>query len=205
MGRIPIALLLLGTAPAFAQDNGPSFDCTKAESSAEELVCEDAELARLDHAVSARYAAAIDVINGMDSGAEDAKNKLRATQRGWIKGRDECWKASDLGDCVAFSYLRREAELVTEWMLQSPTSVVFWACDDNPANEVVTSFFDTTLPSVRFERGDTIDTGTLVTSASGSKYEGNFGRSIWIKGKEASYRDPDPDGAAFTCVIARER
>ena len=199
---LPLILAVLAT-PALSQST-PSFDCTLAESSVELMICEDAELAALDRIVAERYAAALNVIGKMDTGRQAAKDQLRAIQRGWIKGRNECWKASDVRSCVEFAYLSREAQLVTLWMLEQPTSVAFWACDGNPANEVVTSFFDTTLPSVRFERGDTVDTGALVPTGSGAKYEGNFGRSIWIKGDEASYREPDPDGSTLSCTLVKE-
>lgn len=181
----------------------PSFDCAKAGSDAETLVCADAELAALDVVLAERFAAALTAAAGLDAWAEEAVGTLKATQRGWIKGRDECWKAEDLRDCVAFAYQSRAAELVTQWMLQDPVATVFWMCDENPANEVVTMFFDTALPSVRFERGDSIDTGLLVETASGSKYEGSFGRSIWTKGDSAIYREPDPDGRAFSCTRRR--
>lgn len=62
--------------------------------------------------------------------------------------------------------------------------------------------FDTELPSVRFERGDEIDTGALTRTASGARYIGSFGREIWIKGEEATYRDPDPDGVSYRCVLS---
>ena len=203
MARTLTILGIMLAFPALAQE-GPSFDCSKAESSAEELICADPDLAALDRRVTERYAAALDAVRGLDSGAEQAEGTLRTYQRGWIKGRDECWKADDLRDCVEFSYLRREGELVAEWLLEEPTGIAFWTCDGNPANEVVTYFFDTELPSVRFERGDTIDTGSLVPTGSGSRYEGSFGRSIWIKGEEATYREPDPDGASHDCVLARQ-
>ncbi|MVA98364.1 hypothetical protein GN330_14030 [Nitratireductor sp. CAU 1489] len=190
--------LLAGGVPALAQD-GPSFDCAKAESGAEKLICGDDELAELDRLVADRFAAAVAAVKALDAGAVQAEKELHAYQRGWIKGRDECWKAGDERDCVEFSYLRRDAELVTQFMLEQPTGTTTWQCGDSSANEVVTMFFDTRLPSVRFERGDSVDTGTLVPSGSGSKYEGNFGRSISIKGDVATYRDPDPDGAEYEC------
>jgi uncharacterized protein len=194
--------LFLLTTPAFGQE-GPAFDCAKAESSAEKLVCKDSELASLDKLVADRYAAALDVIKKLDTGAASAENTLRANQRGWIKGRDECWKAADLRECVEAAYLRRECQLVARWMLEKPSGVSTWACGGNRANEVVTFFFNTKLPSVRFERGDTIDTGSLVRTASGSKYEGSFGRSIWIKGHKATYREPDPDGTTYKCTLVQ--
>jgi len=203
MLRSCVLLFIVMASPVLGQ-NGPSFDCSKAESSAEKLVCVDAELAHLDRQVSERYAATLKVVRGLDTGASEAEAKLRAIQRGWLKGRDECWKAGDLKECVEASYLRRDGDLVARWILERPTGITFWACGGNPANEVVTFFFDTDLPSVRFERGDTIDTGSLVPTGSGSKYEGSFGRSIWIMGKEATYRDADPDGTTYSCTLFRQ-
>lgn len=200
MARPTLLFATLIAAPVLAAD-GPSFDCDKAESSAETLVCTDDNLARLDRQVASRYAAALDSARGLDSGAEDAEAKLRASQRGWVSGRDECWKAEDPAACVEAAYLRRNAELVALWMLEEPTNTVFWTCDGNPANEVVTYFFDTELPAVRFERGDSVDAGALVRTASGSKYEGSFGRWIWVKGESAMYREPDPDGSQFDCIV----
>lgn len=194
-------LLVLAPLPAHAQE-GPSFDCAEAESAAETLVCEDADLAALDRLVADRYAAALSVAGGLDAGAQQAVDELRAYQRGWIKGRDDCWKASDLRACVEAAYLRREGELVAQWLLEEPTGTAFWTCGGNPSNRVVTMFFATTVPSVRFERGDSIDTGSLTPTASGSRYDGSFGRFIWIKGDEATYREPDPDGTEYQCVLS---
>lgn len=204
MNHTATALLaFLLTSPVLS-DEGPSFDCAKAESSAEQLICADDNLARLDRLVATRYAAALDAAGALDSGAAAAEAKLRATQRGWISGRNECWKETDARACVESAYLRRNAELVALWMLEKPTNVAAWACDSNPANEVVTYFYDTELPGIRFERGDTVDAGALVRTASGAKYEGSFGRSIWVKGDEAMYREADPDGSSYQCVRAQK-
>lgn len=202
--RYLVAVFCAIAAPVVAQE-GPSFDCAKAGTSAEEMVCADADLARLDRLVADRYAAAMAAARALDAGADEAEAELRAYQRGWIKGRDECWKADDQRACVEASYQRREAELVATWMLEEPTNTAFWACGGNPANEVVTMFFDTDLPSLRFERGDSIDVGVLTRTASGARYDGSFGRFIWIKGNEATYRDPDPDGTEYQCVLREER
>lgn len=192
---------ILIASPACAQD-GPSFDCSKAGSDAETLICADADLARLDRQLSNRFGEAINVARGLDAGAETAENEIRATQRGWISGRDECWKADDVRSCISDAFLRREGDLVARWMLDDPTGTSFSACGGNPANEVVTTFFDTELPSVRFERGDSVATGSLSPTASGARYDADFGRYIWIKGEEAEYREPDPDGAVYSCVLS---
>ena len=197
-------LICAALASAVVAQEGPSFDCANADGAAEDLICADPELAGLDRRLAARYAAALAAVRGLDSGAQAAEDELRATQRGWIAGRDECWKVEDLHDCVETSYLRREGALVARWMLEIPTGTAFWACGGNPANEVVTAFFATELPSVRFERRDTIETGWQVRSGSGARYASSFGREIWIKGQEARYREPDPDGTVYGCVLSRE-
>ncbi len=188
-------------ATAATAADSPSFDCAKSESATEKLVCEDAELARLDRLLAERYRQAIAAARALDVGADDAEKELRAMQRGWIKGRDDCWKAVDVRECVELLYLQREQVLVALWMLEEPTATASWACEGNEANEILTQFFDTELPSVRFERGDTVDTGSLVRTASGSRYEGSFGRSIWIKGDSALYREADPDGRTLRCTL----
>ena len=77
----------------------PSFDCTAAQSDAEQLICGDADLAMLDLRLDDRFAAAIAVAEGLDAGAEEAASTLPAYQRGWVSGRDECWKSDDLNAC----------------------------------------------------------------------------------------------------------
>ena len=134
----------------------------------------------------------------------EAEAELRAYQRGWIGGRDDCWKAEDLRACVEDAYLLREAELVALWMLDAPTRTLFWTCGGNPANEVVTMLFATERPAIRFERGDSIDAGALMPDAPADTYWGSFGRSIRIEGETARYREPDPDGTEVDCVLSGE-
>lgn len=169
-----------------AEGTQPSFDCAKAESNAEELVCADDKLAAFDRRMAERFEAAMQATGSIEVGAQEAQNNLKAMQRGWIKGRDDCWKADDLRDCVMSAYLLRENELVTQWLLQDPASVASYFCSGNRANEITIMFFDTELPSVRLERGDSIDTGSLTRTASGARYNASFGRYIWIKGDEAT-------------------
>lgn len=179
---------------------GPTFDCAKATHEAEIAICENAELAALDRRLAETYGAALAMAEGLDAGAETAVAELKAYQRGWIGGRDACWKDSDIVACISDAYLRREAELVAMWMLEEPIGTSVWMCDGGP--EVVTMFFDTPLPSARMEVGDSIDVATVTRTASGAKYEGSFGRSIWIKGNEALYREASPNDAEYGCVLA---
>jgi len=165
----------------------PSFDCGKADGSVEELICAHADLAALDQRMSRTYQNALKAAEALDAGAEDAAAELRAMQRGWIKGRNDCWKADDLKSCVESAYLDREGALVAAWLLQPAVAIVSYTCEDNPANEVTAFFFDTQKPSIRVEYGDGIKTGTLQPAASGSNYSLAFGGSFWSKGSEAIF------------------
>lgn len=76
----------------------PSFDCAKAGSAVEHLICSDAKLARLDVAMAANYKAMMASNIG-----EGARDELKSTQRDWIKARNRCADA----DCLSSSYKER--------------------------------------------------------------------------------------------------
>ena len=85
----------------------PSFDCKKAEGQIEQLVCKDATLARLDRETTRLYGLALDA----RSLPTTQKKSLIAEQRGWIKGRNDCWKADDAHACTTTTYLQRIYDL----------------------------------------------------------------------------------------------
>src|SRR5512139_1454973 len=82
---IGAGLLCLAASAASAQ--GPAFDCAKAEGEVQKLVCSDAGLAALDRTLDVAYKGAVAKAKGQMLAT------LRAEQRGWVKGSDECWKA----------------------------------------------------------------------------------------------------------------
>ena len=92
------------TQPTTTLATGPSFDCGKAESEAEKLVCSEPRLAALDRQLADEYQHAL---------AEPGTDKavLESVQRGWVSGRDDCWKADDVRRCVLESYQTRLVEL----------------------------------------------------------------------------------------------
>jgi len=85
-----ITLLMLATAGlAFSEPSLQSratFDCTKASGEIEKLICKDEGLASLDRQMAEVYAKA------MKSWPSDVAKEQRGYQRGWIKGRNDCWK-----------------------------------------------------------------------------------------------------------------
>jgi uncharacterized protein len=176
----------------------PSFDCRRARSTAEELVCGDDELARLDLRLDSVFGLAVARANAM-ADAVAAVRTLRGLQRGWVRGRDECWQAPDLGACVREAYRRRIAELEANYMLIEGVPPTFWVCEGDPTIEFVTSFYETDPPSTRIERGDRTVVGLLAPSASGARYEGPSGISFWIHGSAA--RVEWPRGTSLSCVV----
>jgi hypothetical protein len=53
-----------------------------------------------------------------------------------------------------------------------PPRTVTFTCQNNPANEVVASFFDTDPETIRLERGDRTKTLWRVGAAGAGQYEG---------------------------------
>jgi len=93
------------TAVASATPAHPSFDCSKASHEIEVLICHDAELAKLDRSLATLYARVLENTKASERSA------LKAEQRGWVKGRDDCWKSDDQRACVKGEYEYRMREL----------------------------------------------------------------------------------------------
>ena len=155
-----------------AMAEGPSFDCSKAYGSIEEMICKDAELSALDRRLAEVYAAASKIA------ASERPPVLKAEQRGWIKGRNDCWKSDDKRKCVNENYRRRIAELQARYRLVPKNGPFGYFCNDNPRDEVVVTFFQTDPPTLIAERGDQVSLMYLQPSGSGSKYQGR-NESFW--------------------------
>jgi uncharacterized protein len=167
--------IFIGTSMAV----GSSFDCGNVEAgSIEELVCKDEGLSALDRKMAEVYAAA----------SEKAVNEhppvLKAEQRGWIKGRNDCWKGDDRRMCVEDNYRLRIAELQARYGLVQGTGPVTYMCGSDPRNELVATFFPTDPPTLIAERGDQVSLMYLQPSGNGSKYQGR-NESLWEHQGEA--------------------
>jgi len=85
---------------AVAQPISPSFDCTKARSDAEHLICSDNDLASLDNALASQYHLAKSVAT--DKAAFTAQNKAE-----WLSREQSCHDKP----CLLAWYERRRAQL----------------------------------------------------------------------------------------------
>jgi uncharacterized protein len=184
--------------PAAAHAEAPTFNCAKAQGEVEKLICSDPALAALDRKLDSVYKAASAEASGK------LATQLREEQRGWVKGRNECWKANGqqtwitatwtvntVKGCVDAQYRLRTSELQAVWRLLPPKTVSY-ACQNNPANEVVANFFDSDPATMRLERGDRTKTMWRVGDPSAGKYEGQ-NVSILQQGSElkVSWLDTD--------------
>ncbi|MGL5555654.1 MAG: MliC family protein, partial [Aeromonas veronii] len=160
----------------------PSFDCTKASGSVETLICKDAGLAALDNELAALYPKAIAALS-----PEQLKTE-RAMQRGWIKGRNDCWKGQDLRQCVEDNYLLRITELqISGGQLMVPAPVNY-QCGKNVT--LSTYFYnDAKLPAavINLSEGDKQQQVLAyeAPSASGARYEGQ-NLTFFTKGDDAT-------------------
>ena len=150
-----------------AKAGAPSFACNSVKpGSIEAMVCADAELSNLDRKLAEVFAAA----------SKKATNEhppvLKAEQRGWIKGRNDCWKSENQRGCVQEEYTRRIAELQARYRLVPFNGPVRFVCNGNPANEIITTFFQTEPPTMIAERGDETSFMILQPSGSGTRYQG---------------------------------
>ncbi len=166
--------------PADAEAPGPAFDCEAVSpDSTEALICQTPALAAQDRTLNNLYAAA----------RNKARNQhpphLVAEQRGWIKGRNDCWKSDDRAGCVADSYRRRIAELQAQYRLVPFSAPYRFVCSANDADEVIITHFETQPLTLIAERGDQVSLMFRQPSASGSKYQGR-NESFW------EHASPDP-------------
>jgi uncharacterized protein len=197
------ALLLVYSA-AYTAPAKPSFNCARATGQAQELVCADAQLAVLDRELARLYTLAA------NSSQLNTKQRasLRAYQHGWIKGRNDCWKAADLRTCVLDSYVMRIHELRRDYAdarSESADSLssgpVYVTCQGTDTRMAAT-FIRSEPPLACLEAQGWFHTLALTATASGAHYlkrTETGGISLWIKGDEA--RVEMPGQAVMNCDI----
>ena len=183
------------------KSSSPTFDCKKAKGEIEALICSNPDLINLDHQLTDTYQQALAKASSLDTQPDKAVKNLKALQRGWIKGRNECWKElEEKKSCVQTQYERRIAYLQAQWVLVPPSKTVRFECE-NKGEEFFAAFFVTlTIPSVAVEYGDHREIFVSSPAASGAKYTGDFGRYLWIKGDKATFvwEPAQPEKSCYT-------
>jgi uncharacterized protein len=108
-GLLAVGLMAAATGGGQALAE-PSFDCAKAESAAEIMICEDAGLAELDRELAALYSEVLTAAQGSDDLAI-----VQRDQRDWFEFRDECMGTGAANPCVAVAYEQR-IEALRGWL-----------------------------------------------------------------------------------------
>jgi uncharacterized protein len=158
-----------------AVEAAPSFDCSKVEPGGiEALICQDDQLSALDWKMAVVFAAAT------KKASSEHPPVLKAEQRGWIKGRNDCWKSDDKRRCIEQSYKLRIAELQARYRLVQPSNPVSYVC----AKQVIATFFQTEPPTAIAEFGDQTSLMYQQPAASGVKYQGR-NETLWEHQGEA--------------------
>ena len=160
-----VAMLVGASVVANAQSVSPSFDCSKASGEVEELICADAELAALDRKLSEVYQ------NALAAWPAEEASKQKALQRGWIGGRNDCWKQDEVRSCVEREYQTRTVELqIQSGQLMAPTPIGY-ACEGGENQPFFVTFYsETDPPSAVITYGNDQVIAFSAPAASGSKY-----------------------------------
>lgn len=157
-------------------DAKPTFDCSQElSSSIEQLICKDKGLASLDQQMAEVFKAA------SETGKAQQDRYFKARQRGWIKGRNDCWKADDKRACTEESYLRQIAELQARYALVPGRGPVTYICD---GSEVIATYYETDPATAVANYNNEEKLLFVEPAASGARYRGP-GISIWEHQGEA--------------------
>lgn len=183
LGRIILGwvgcAVVLAWGPGLVGAAEPSFNCGKVKKgSVEALVCTDEELAGLDRTLAVVYVQAVAQVG------EEQSAGLRAEQRGWIKGRDDCWKSPERRSCVRDRYVQRIAEIQARFQLVPVTGPVTFRCDDEGRSVIYVTYFATEPPTLIAECGGRTSLMYLQPSGSGTRYAGG-NESFWEHQGEA--------------------
>jgi uncharacterized protein len=190
LSLVGIPLGLLAAAQALAAT--PSFSCAKPAGAAEEAICKDETLAALDRETARLYGLAR-ATAGLSS---QRRNELVAMQRGWIKGRNDCWKADDKASCIRDAYVIRIAELRSGYAAArgkggvsiGPVAV---KCPD--AGAMTATFVNVDPPMAALAGGGQSLVLTIARSGSGAGYTATTAAgeaTFWQKGPEALVQLP---------------
>lgn len=147
-----------------AKAAGPSFDCAKATGQVEQLVCKDAGLAALDRKLADAYAKAL---KGWPA---NVAQEQRTFQRGWIKGRNDCWKDSDVRACVENEYKTRLVDVQIKGGLVMAPTPVGYLCKGEATPFTAAFYKDTDPPSAVLTFGNDQVIAFLARTGSGAKY-----------------------------------
>lgn len=151
MKLLLIVTTLLATAQLQAAAADNQINCqAKDQGTIDKLICSDPELLKQDQQLAKVYQQAL------TKAVNEKPPLLKAEQRGWIKGKAECWKEEDKKACASTLYTQRIAELQARYELLPTSKKLLLGCDSNPANEVSLRYYPTTPATLIADYGDQV-------------------------------------------------
>ena len=143
---IVISILLITSNLYSSEKIQPSFDCSKAKTRVEKLICSDEDISRVDRDMQKAY----DLMMGKYDLAymnEEAKEeikpylkKLKQSQIDWVKDRDACSSKKDKKEfrsCVFSRYINRIESIVPSYDWRTGFSIN----DKNSTNDLCYNYF----------------------------------------------------------------
>ncbi|GAA3851731.1 MliC family protein [[Pseudomonas] carboxydohydrogena] len=200
---VPVFCFALGGTLAHAQSAEASpagFDCAKANTRIEKIVCGNPTLAMLDRETTR-------VLTLTREDASVSQPNILKDQDNWLKQRNECLSSTDRERCLADSYVGRISALRAD----SPTARAAKAgislgpfnaeCDNGNAS--LTVVFVNSKPSYAYVAGrkDAIVLKQAL-SGSGARYEAQYPKGqarLWNKGNAAQIALPG--GRDMSCTM----
>ena len=151
MKLLLIITTLLATAQLQAASADNQINCqVKDQGTIDKLICSDPELLKQDQQLAEVYQQAL------LKAVNEKPPLLKAEQRGWVKGKAECWKEEDKKACASTLYTQRIAELQARYELLPVSKKLLLGCDNNPANEVSLRYYPTTPATLIADYGDQV-------------------------------------------------
>jgi uncharacterized protein len=116
----------------------------------DQLICADESLLKQDQQLAEVYQQAL------AKAANEKPPLLKAEQRGWVKGKADCWKEQDKKACASELYTRRIAELQARYELVPVSKTLVLSCENNPAHEISLRYYLTTPATLIADYGDQV-------------------------------------------------
>ena len=147
MKKIIVISLLLFTSNLYSSEKiQPSFDCSKAKTRVEKLVCSDEDISRVDRDMQKAYDLMMgkyDIPYMNEEAKEEIKpylEKLKQSQIDWVKDRDACSSKKDKKEfrsCVFSRYINRIQSIVPSYDWRTGFSIN----DKNSTNDLCYNYF----------------------------------------------------------------
>lgn len=151
MKLLLVVTTLLATAQLQAATANHQINCqAKDQGTVDQLICSDQELLKQDLQLAEVYQQAL------LKAANEKPPLLKAEQRGWVKGKADCWKEQDKKACASKLYTQRIAELQARYELVPVSKKLLLSCDNKPANEVSVRYYPTIPATLIADYGDQV-------------------------------------------------